>query len=100
MLNDERDAEAVSDGERGLLLQRAVVVGAGARRERLEAEERTHGDGRGLAAGSRRFGGRGVTLARLWKTLRLLWDTVTFKMSLEQMLTAVWGSGRMTKSSP
>ena len=47
--------------------------------------------------GSIRAGG---TLARFCRTLRLLWDTVTFRVSLEETLTARRGSGRMTKSSP
>lgn len=40
------------------------------------------------------------TLARFWKTLRQHFDTVMFMVSVEQMLMAVLGSGRITNSSP
>jgi hypothetical protein len=46
------------------------------------------------------YGEMSCTLARLLKTLREHWDTVMFRVSLEQMLMAVRGSGRTTKSSP
>lgn len=39
-------------------------------------------------------------MARLWRMLREHWETVMFMVSFEQMLMAVRGSGRTTKSSP